>query len=332
CFFGGGTPSLVPPRLVSLVLDTLRLKFGIYSDAELSIEMDPATFDARKMEGLIELGVNRVSLGSSGLSRTGMWKSSWFKGSVDCKSHVVLRIGVWISSPLPHQTIDMWEDSCVAQLKCSLPMSVCDLQVKRGTKFGILQSSTEWPQECLLIQAISIMKSAVTVKRRFQCKHNSTYWEDKSFYGFGLGSASYVGGVRFSRPRKMEEYNNYMQDLEREVRGHFGDDHVDAKDMEMDVVMLSLRTARGLDLVSFGEAFGHHLLCSLCRVYQSYVESGHVVCLDRQRKVVDVKKFKTLVSNGGGIHKVVPYIRLSDPNVFLVSNELISLAFAAMAP
>lgn len=56
--FGGGTPSLVPPKLVSSILDTLRLKFGMNSDADISMEMDPGTSDARKMKEM-ELGVNR---------------------------------------------------------------------------------------------------------------------------------------------------------------------------------------------------------------------------------------------------------------------------------
>uniref|UniRef100_A0A803Q979 Uncharacterized protein n=1 Tax=Cannabis sativa TaxID=3483 RepID=A0A803Q979_CANSA len=59
----GGTPSLVPPRLVSSVLEILRLQFGLSSDVEMSMEMDPGTFDALKLKQLMELGINRVSLG-----------------------------------------------------------------------------------------------------------------------------------------------------------------------------------------------------------------------------------------------------------------------------
>ncbi|KAM1025706.1 hypothetical protein ACFX14_038716 [Malus domestica] len=58
-FFACGTPPLVPPKLVDSVLETLRFS----SEAQVSMEMDPATFDAKKMKGLMELGVNRVSLG-----------------------------------------------------------------------------------------------------------------------------------------------------------------------------------------------------------------------------------------------------------------------------
>ncbi|XP_064975309.1 uncharacterized protein LOC135618354 [Musa acuminata AAA Group] len=62
-FFGGGTPSLVPPGFVSSILDALKSRFGMCDSPEVSIEMDPGTFDKEKMERLLELGVNRVSLG-----------------------------------------------------------------------------------------------------------------------------------------------------------------------------------------------------------------------------------------------------------------------------
>lgn len=80
--------------------------------------------------------------------------------------------------------------------------------------------------------------------------------EELAFYAFGLGSASYVKGLRFSRPRRMNEYMDYVKKLEEGMKDSCGDDHVEADDLAMDVVMLSLRTARGLDLRSFRESFG----------------------------------------------------------------------------
>ena len=62
-FFGGGTPSLVPPDLLRRVLDALRSKFGLEPDAEVSMEMDPGTFDDAKLDGYLRSGVTRVSLG-----------------------------------------------------------------------------------------------------------------------------------------------------------------------------------------------------------------------------------------------------------------------------
>lgn len=62
-FFGGGTPTLVPPNLLQQVLSVLRDKYGIAKDAEISMESDPGTFDANRLQEYMSLGVNRFSMG-----------------------------------------------------------------------------------------------------------------------------------------------------------------------------------------------------------------------------------------------------------------------------
>lgn len=167
-------------------------------------------------------------------------------------------------------------------------------------------------------------------KSGYECKHNLTYWLNKSFYGFGLGSASYMSGVRFSRPKKLKEYIGYVQSLEDGLAD--GDEHVDAKDMAMDVVMLSLRMARGLDVKEFTTNFGKSLAFSLYGVFKPYVESGHVIALDEKGRLLTANEFNSLASNGCEVDDMVAFIRLSDPDGFLLSNELIATAFSVISP
>ncbi|GFZ11954.1 radical SAM superfamily protein [Actinidia rufa] len=190
-------------------------------------------------------------------------------------------------SSVPHQTPEMWEQSLRLTIDARpTHVSVYDLQVEQGTKFGIL----------------SYCKSS------FECKHNLTYWESKPFYGFGLGSASYLNGLRFSRPWKMKEYMDYMQNLEDGVVEHHKDYFPDAKDMATDAVMLlSFRTAKGLDFKAFKETFGSSLVHSLCKAYGPYVDSGHVICLDQQRKTITADQFFSLLSDGHEIEKTGIY-------------------------
>jgi coproporphyrinogen III oxidase-like Fe-S oxidoreductase len=62
-FFGGGTPSLVPPALLETILAAIDQQFGIAADAEVSMEADPGTFNAQKVQEYMRLGVNRFSVG-----------------------------------------------------------------------------------------------------------------------------------------------------------------------------------------------------------------------------------------------------------------------------
>ncbi|XP_068308663.1 uncharacterized protein [Pyrus communis] len=352
-FFGGGTPSLVPPKLVNSVLETLRLKFGLSSEAEVSMEMDPGTFDAKKMRGMMELGVNRVSLGVQAFQEELLKACGRAHGlrEVYEAMEIVGECGVenWsvdLISSLPHQTPEMWEESLRLTVEARpTHVSVYDLQVEQGTKFGLLYTPGEFPlpsetRSAEFYKMASRMLSdagynhyeiSSYCKSGYHCRHNLTYWKNKPFYAFGLGSASYVDGVRFSRPKRMKEYTGYVENLENGLVDRC-ENNLTAQDMATDVVMLSLRTSRGLDLKSFGEAYGSSLVLSLCKAYKPYVESGHVVFLDEQRRAIAAHEFDALQVNKEETERSPAYIRLSDPDGFLLSNELISLAFAVVAP
>jgi oxygen-independent coproporphyrinogen-3 oxidase len=139
--------------------------------------------------------------------------------------------------------------------------------------------------------------------------------------------------LRFSRPRRLKEYTNYVADLENGAANWCGNGDVDLKDVATDILMLSFRTSKGLELKEFGEAFGSEVVKSICKVYEPYVESGHIVCLDDMRSEVMIDEFKTLVANDEvKIEDHVRYLRLKDPDGFLLSNELISLSFGVVAP
>ncbi|WP_396134257.1 radical SAM protein, partial [Chamaesiphon sp. VAR_48_metabat_135_sub] len=62
-FFGGGTPSLLTVAQLGQILDWLSIEFGIASNAEISMEIDPGTFDLAQLQGYLHAGVNRVSIG-----------------------------------------------------------------------------------------------------------------------------------------------------------------------------------------------------------------------------------------------------------------------------
>ncbi|KAJ0571207.1 putative coproporphyrinogen dehydrogenase [Helianthus annuus] len=145
-FFGGGTPSLVPPRLVAKVLDTLRSRFGICLDAEISMEMDPGTFDDRKLKDLMGLGVNRVSLGVQAFQEELLKACGRAHGVKEVHEAIEIigscGVGNWsmdLISSLPNQTQEMWEESLRLTVEAQPNhVSVYDLQIEKDTKFGSL--------------------------------------------------------------------------------------------------------------------------------------------------------------------------------------------------
>ncbi|TQD90564.1 hypothetical protein C1H46_023858 [Malus baccata] len=129
----------------------------------------------------------------------------------------------------------------------------------------------------------------------------------------------------------MKEYTGYVEKMENDLV-ECGESPRTVQDMTTDVVMHSLRTSRGLDLKYFGEAYGSSIVISLCKAYKPCVESGQVVFLDEEGRAIAADQFNTLLVNEDETERSPAYIRLSDPDGFLLSNELISLAFEVVAP
>lgn len=73
-YLGGGTPSLLTPEQIGALLSRLDCQFGLAAGAEISMEMDPASFDQRRLTGVLAAGVNRVSLGGGRASMTPCWR------------------------------------------------------------------------------------------------------------------------------------------------------------------------------------------------------------------------------------------------------------------
>ncbi|KAK9142317.1 hypothetical protein Syun_011717 [Stephania yunnanensis] len=86
------------------------------------------------------------------------------------------------------------------------------------------------------------------------------------------------------------------------ARGQIGD--IDYKDVAMDVIMLSLRTTRGLDVKSYKESFGDILGISPCEKFKPYVESGHVIARDKERRALFANEFRLLLSNAEKLDEV----------------------------
>ncbi|KAJ0923811.1 putative coproporphyrinogen dehydrogenase [Helianthus annuus] len=353
-FFGGGTPSLVPPRLVAKVLDTLRSRFGICLDAEISMEMDPGTFDDRKLKDLMGLGVNRVSLGVQAFQEELLKACGRAHGVKEVHEAIEIigscGVGNWsmdLISSLPNQTQEMWEESLRLTVEAQPNhVSVYDLQIEKDTKFGSLYTPGEFPLPSDTQSAKFYRMASRTLgeanynhyevssysKSSFECKHNYTYWINKPFYAFGLGSASYINGTRYSRPKKLKDYTNYVKNLEDGLVDLGEEDDVDEGEMAMDIVMLSFRTSKGLEFKSFVEDFGSEVAVELCKVYEPYMKSGHVLFLDDQRREITEDEFSSLVLDDEKLENEIGFIRLSDPDGFLLSNELISLAFGVIDP
>ncbi|CAN0353421.1 unnamed protein product, partial [Scytosiphon promiscuus] len=132
---------------------------------------------------------------------------------------------------LPGQTVEQWEHTLSEAISTGAAhISVYDLQVEAGTPFGSWFTPGEAPlpedQTCadMYRTASKVLGGAGYdhyeisnyARPGFQSRHNRAYWENVPFHAFGNGAASYVDGHRFSRPRGLPEYGQWVDRLTEE--------------------------------------------------------------------------------------------------------------------
>ncbi len=339
-FFGGGTPSLLSVSQLSRILGSLDRQFGITPEAEISIEMDPGTFDRPHLAGYCHAGVNRVSMGVQAfqdelLADCGR---SHRTGDIFRAVEVIGEVGIPnfsldLISGLPHQTLAQWQESLDQAVALNPAHISCyDLIVETGTAFartykpGVSPLPTdEISAEMYRIAVRTLTQAGYEhyevsnyARGGYQCRHNRVYWENRPCYGLGMGAASYVGGQRFTRPRTRREYYAWVQEWQGNG-GAISIPETPENEVLLETLMLGLRLADGIDLNRFTQEFGSDCLQQLWQCLLPYYRQGWV---EIQPPTEELEFSNTLPLSGS--------IRLSDPEGFLFSNTVLATVFEAL--
>ncbi|MCC5628066.1 radical SAM family heme chaperone HemW [Nostoc sphaeroides CHAB 2801] len=307
-FFGGGTPSLLSIEQLRRIVTELEKHFGIASGAEISMEIDPATFDLAHIAGYRHVGVNRVSLGVQAFQGELLQRAGRSHSVEDIFAAVELihqveipEFSLDLISGLPHQSLDQWQDS-LAKAVAIAPthISIYDLTIEPGTAFGryYKPGDTPLPTDEATVKMYQMGQQVLTsagyehyeisnyAQPGHQCRHNRVYWENRPYYGFGMGAASYVDGKRFTRPRKTREYYQWVQ-----AGGVIDCDVTPPKEVLLETLMLGLRLAEGLSLTALAKGFGEEKVEEICWCLQGYFDQGWVEVAEGRLRLIDPQGF-----------------------------------------
>ncbi|MBD2346171.1 radical SAM family heme chaperone HemW [Anabaena subtropica] len=325
-FFGGGTPSLLSTEQLAQILVTLDQRFGIVPDAEISMEIDPGTFDLAQIKGYRSVGVNRVSLGVQAFQEELLkvaGRSHSLKdifAAIDLIYQVEIpEFSIDLISGLPHQSLDKWQHSLNTSVQIApTHISIYDLTIEPGTAFGryYKPGDTPLPTDATTVKMYQMGQKILTgagyehyeisnyAKPGHQCQHNRVYWENRPYYGFGMGAASYVEGKRFTRPRKTKEYYQWVQELITN-NGVIDWEVTPKEDVLLETLMLGLRLAEGVSLTAITEEFGKDKIQEIHQCLQPYFAQGWVQVVGER-------------------------LHLTDPDGFLFSNVVLADLFSKL--
>lgn len=288
-FFGGGTPSLLPLRDLESILTTIDKSLGITADAEISLEIDPGTFTISQLQGYRQLGVNRLSLGVQAFQEHLLQTCGRSHNLEDVETAIALiqEMGSFnwsldLISGLPNQSLADWEESLMRAIAVKPHHLSCyDLVLEPVTAFGRLYQPGKQPlpsdkttasmyrlAQNLLTQAgYQHYEISNYAQPGYQCRHNRVYWENRPYYAFGMGAASYVNGIRYTRPRTRAEYYAWVE------RGSIiNEDPVTPEDIVLETLMLGLRLTEGVSLFQFNKKTQELII----KTISPYIESDWV--------------------------------------------------------
>lgn len=227
-YFGGGTPSLLPPALLAAVLVSIRETFALAEDAEISLEANPEDIEARRLEELAALGVNRVTIGIQSLDdrilgtlRRLHTARRALEAVATARASPLRSVGADLILGLPGQVgpgalaeIDLLAGSGIDHLSAYLLEIHPRTRLGRAVALGRLEPMPDEALAGLYEAAADRLASrgfehyeiSNFARPGHRSCHNLKYWTDQEYLGFGPSAHSYAGGERWSNAPRLRAY------------------------------------------------------------------------------------------------------------------------------
>jgi putative oxygen-independent coproporphyrinogen III oxidase len=304
-FFGGGTPTLLPPADLAAVLGALRQRFGLAPGAEVTTEANPDSVTPESLSQLRAAGFNRVSFGMQSavpsvlatLDRTHD-PARVAAAVAEARSAGFASVSLDLIYGTPGESLADWRMSLEAALALRPDhVSAYALVVEDGTALGRQVARGRVPPpddddladkyelaDDLLSEAgyswyeVSNWAAAGTA----QCAHNLGYWQGCDWWGVGPGAHSHVGGVRWWNVKHPAAY---AERLALEASPAHAREVLDPGTRRVERVLLETRLARGLPLDVLDDA-GEAALAALARDDLITMRDGERLVLTRRGRLL----------------------------------------------
>lgn len=270
-FLGGGTPSLLLPDQVSMLLQSARDSFGVKPGAEITLEANPNDVVSADLQGLAAAGVNRLSIGVQALRDEALAFLGRDHSAAEAKEAVARALQVFPSVSIdliyarPGQRFQSWQAELSEALALGAHhLSLYELTIEKATAFGraavrgdLIPMGEEAQAQMYEITQSVIMRAGMpayevsnhAVSEAHRSHHNLIYWRGGDWIGVGPGAHGRISvpGRRYAtlaQPRPPE----YMAKVQALGSGWGGADVLSATDIARELVSMGLRPAEGLEI------------------------------------------------------------------------------------
>lgn len=313
-YIGGGTPSSLDYYYIRDLLSSIYKNFAVKNTAEITIEINPNSVDKNKIREYILSGVNRFSIGLQSVSSKVLKEmgrthtaDDYLKAINAIRDFGIKNISTDIILGYPGQKLQDIKDVISLLIKLDIPhISAYMLSVEKGTKLKKLvdNGSVGLPNEDLVINMYNYIYNTLTehgynryefsnfAKPTFESFHNKVYWKRKDYLGVGLAAHSYIDGTRFANTENIAQYAEKIEE-NKEVPVAVSKT-LDVDEKKEETIMLSLRTAEGIDLEIYKFEFGENLLAKKKTTISKLIKEGFLILTKDNHLVCTNKGFLVL--------------------------------------
>ena len=268
-FFGGGTPSLMPPETAAQVIERAAVRWSLAADAEITLEANPTSTEAARLEDFRAAGVNRVSLGVQALDDRALHFLGRGHDAAEARQAVAMAQRIMPRSSFdliyarPGQTADAWRAELAEALAFADDhLSLYQLTIEKGTPFYRLErdGALALPDDDTG-RALYDLTQEMTAEDGFvayevsnherggnACRHNMAYWRYDAYVGIGPGAHGRIRPAGSGRQavRQHAGPETWLAAVERDGHGTAETRSLDADEQAREMLMMGLRLAEGV--------------------------------------------------------------------------------------
>jgi oxygen-independent coproporphyrinogen-3 oxidase len=298
-FFGGGTPSLMPPETVAALLERVRRHWAVTPDLEITLEANPNSVEAGRFRAFAAAGVNRLSLGVQSLDPAALRFLGRAHGRAEAIAALELaganfpRFSFDLIYARPGQSLAAWRHELDEALTLAGEhLSLYQLTIEPGTAFAgrivppdeeTAAALFEMTQDRLAAAGLPAYEISNHAQPGAECRHNLAYWHYQDYTGIGPGAhgrLSLAGRRYATRQRRLPE--RWLAAVETAGTGIEETAPVEPDAAVEEMLMMGLRLSEGIARAPLEAIVGESIETRFSTTLPALVEGGFLT-LDRDR-------------------------------------------------
>jgi oxygen-independent coproporphyrinogen-3 oxidase len=273
-FFGGGTPSLMPPAMVAAIIEAACRHWAPADDLEITLEANPSSVEAARFAGFAAAGVNRLSLGVQALDDAALkllgrpHDLAAALAALDVAQRQFGRVSFDLIYDRPGMTRESWTAELTRALGFGTThLSLYQLTIEPGTRFAALHARGQivLPDEDTSADLFAITRTLTDAAGLppyetsnhaapgAESRHNLTYWRYGNYAGIGPGAHGRRDGVATLRLKKPEAW---AAQVAAQGHGMEAEEALSPATRATEALVMGLRLAEGISAVRFAERTG----------------------------------------------------------------------------